>query len=335
MATENSRIVTYLPPELAERLKQFCDETQTKTSEAIKQIVSEFFGKPQSSSTSAQDWEPRVAAIEKRLSLLDEFTQKISALESSFAGIQEQMNVPPSVPAQDISPAVVESAPETEPEPSNTSEETPKVTSQKKSKNGSVSKTSKTSEDTPEVTPQKKSKNGSVSKTSKTSEDIPEVASQKKSKNGSVSKTSKTSEDIPEVTSQKKSRNGSVSKTSKTSAATAKVTSQKKSKNGSVPETSKTSEGTSKTQSRKKSKDEPALETSETSDVTPVASPKVSTASQTCTVNELAKRLSVTKTTISRNKDRENFRSWSQGHDPEGVAWEFHPEEMLFYSLKE
>ncbi|KYC42358.1 hypothetical protein WA1_20530 [Scytonema hofmannii PCC 7110] len=286
MATENSRIVTYLPPELAERLKQFCDEKQTKTSEAIKQILSEFFGKPPSSSTSTKDSEPQIAGLEERLSILDNITQRISALESSFARLQE-MNVPPSVPAQDIPPVLVESAPESHPEASKTSDETPKVQSQKKSKNGAVPKTSKTSDETPKVQSQKKSKNGAVPKTSKTSEETP------------------------------------------------KAQSRKQSKDESVPETSKTSSETPKAQSRKQSKDESALETSETSDVTPVESSKESTASQTCTVNELAKRLSVTKTTISRNKDREHFRSWSQGHDPEGVAWEFHPEEMLFYSLKE
>ncbi|MUG91131.1 hypothetical protein F7734_00885 [Scytonema sp. UIC 10036] len=262
MATENSRIVTNLPPELGERLKQFCDEKQIKTSEAIKQILSEFFDKPPSSSTSTQDWEPRIAVIEKRLSLLDELTQRISAVESSFAGFQERMNVPLSVPAQDIPPVLVESVPESLPEPSKISEDTPKAQSQKKSKNGSVSKTSTTSKATPQTQ------------------------------------------------------------------------SRKKSKDESPLETSTTSEDTSKVQSQKKSKDEAALETSKISEDTLVESPKESTASRTCTVNELAKRLSVTKTTISRNKDRENFRSWSQGHDPEGVAWEFHPEEMLFYSLK-
>ncbi len=285
MATENSRIVTYLPPELAERLKQFCDEKQTKTSEAIKQILSEFFGKPPSSSTSTNDSEPRIAGLEERLSILDNITQRISALESSFARIQE-INVPPSVPAQDIPPVFVESAPESHPEASKTSDDTPKVQSQKKNKNGAVPKTSTTSDDIPKV-------------------------QAKKSKNGSVPETSQISEETP------------------------KAQSRKQSKDESVPETSKTSEETPKAQSRKKSEDESALETSEASDVTPVESPKESTASHTCTVNELAKRLSVTKTTISRNKDREHFRSWSQGHDPEGVAWEFHPEEMLFYSLKE
>ncbi|GAA6618589.1 hypothetical protein [Scytonema sp. NUACC26] len=335
MATENSRIVTYLPPELAERLKQFCDEKQTKTSEAIKQIVSEFFGKPSSSSTSDNDWEPRIAGIEKRLSLLDEFTQRISALENSFAGIQEQINVPLSVPASDIPPATVESAPESAPEPSKASEDTPEAQSQKKTKSGSVSKTSTTSEDTPKAQSQKKTKSGAVSKTSTTSEDTPKVQSQKKTKSGAVSKTSTTSKDTPKAQSQQKTQNGAVSKTSTTSKDTSKVRSQKTTKSGSVSKTSATSEDTPKAQSQKKTKDEPALETLETSEDTSVESPKQSTASPTCTVNELAKRLSVTKTTISRNKDRENFRSWSQGHDPEGVAWEFHPEEMLFYSLKE
>jgi hypothetical protein len=335
MANENSRITISLPPELAERLQQFCDEKQTKNSEAIKQIVSEFFGKASSSSTSNDDWEPRIAGIEKRLSLLDEFTQRISALENSFAGIQEQINLPLSVPAPDIPPATGESAPESAPEPSEASEDTPKAQSQKKTKSGAVSKTSTTSEDTLKAQSQKTTKSGSVSKTSTISEDAPKAQSQKKTKSGSVSKTSTISEDAPKAQSQKKTKTGSVSKTSTISEDAPKAQSQKKTKTGAVSKTSKTSEDAPKAQSQKKTKDEPALETLETSEDTSVEASKQSTASATCTVNELAKRLSVAKTTISRNKDRENFRSWSQGHDPEGVAWEFNPEEMLFYSLKQ
>ncbi|GAB1541354.1 hypothetical protein NUACC21_40250 [Scytonema sp. NUACC21] len=53
------------------------------------------------------------------------------------------------------------------------------------------------------------------------------------------------------------------------------------------------------------------------------------------TLNKLAERLGVAKTTVSRNKNREDFREWSRVRDPEGIAWQFHPEELLFYSVQE
>jgi hypothetical protein len=56
--------------------------------------------------------------------------------------------------------------------------------------------------------------------------------------------------------------------------------------------------------------------------------------------SELAKRLinpstelPYSQSFISRKKDRKDFSEWSKAHDPQGVAWEFEPNDGLFYPL--
>lgn len=56
--------------------------------------------------------------------------------------------------------------------------------------------------------------------------------------------------------------------------------------------------------------------------------------------SELAKRLinpntelPYSQSFISRKKDRKDFSEWSKVRDPQGVAWEFEPNDGLFYPL--
>lgn len=59
------------------------------------------------------------------------------------------------------------------------------------------------------------------------------------------------------------------------------------------------------------------------------------------THSQLAKRLINLKTghpysqsAITRQKDRKDFRKWSEQRDPQGIAWEYQPKDGLFYPLE-
>jgi hypothetical protein len=45
---------------------------------------------------------------------------------------------------------------------------------------------------------------------------------------------------------------------------------------------------------------------------------------------ELAKRLDISKTTLSRNRNKPNFSEWTQARDPEALAWEYDAESKLY-----
>ncbi|MEC4811757.1 MAG: hypothetical protein SAK29_00485 [Scytonema sp. PMC 1069.18] len=190
MATDNQRLVSSLPSDLYERFKQFCDEQQMKSSEALQKILTEYFSMlPTTVSENGTNRETRLASIEKKLEILDSLTQRISALENSFAEMHEQIHVHPSVEV----------------------EETPL----------------------------------------------------------------EEEESVPEL----------------------------------HPETNGVSNGTHS------------------------QSPTVEVSGPRYTIAELAERLGVNKTTVSRNKNKDNFEEWSSGRDPEGISWEYREEEQLFYPL--
>lgn len=68
---------------------------------------------------------------------------------------------------------------------------------------------------------------------------------------------------------------------------------------------------------------------------TPKQLPAQSSASRLSPVNQsqLAERLGVHSTTISKNKTKPDFISWTRKKDPAGVAWTYSPETKEFFPL--
>lgn len=68
---------------------------------------------------------------------------------------------------------------------------------------------------------------------------------------------------------------------------------------------------------------------------TPKELPAQSSASRLSPVNQsqLAERLGVHSTTISKNKTKPDFISWTRKKDPAGVAWTYSPETKEFFPL--
>lgn len=68
---------------------------------------------------------------------------------------------------------------------------------------------------------------------------------------------------------------------------------------------------------------------------TPKQLPAESSASRLSPVNQsqLAERLGVHSTTISKNKTKRDFISWTRKKDPAGVAWTYSPETKEFFPL--
>jgi hypothetical protein len=50
--------------------------------------------------------------------------------------------------------------------------------------------------------------------------------------------------------------------------------------------------------------------------------------------SDLAKRLEVHSTTISKRKSESDFSIWSQTKDPEGIAWQYVEERKVFVGLE-
>jgi hypothetical protein len=210
MATDNQRLVSFLPSDLRERFKQFCDEHQLKTTEAIQQILTEYFNLlPSPSSENGTNRESHVVSREEKLEILDRLVQRISALENSFAEMLERTNVPSSVQVEEVPP------PEEE--------------------------------------------------------------------NINVPLSVQVEELPPE-------------------------------KEQSVPEVQP--------------------ETQEVPESKPKKSSKAKVSARSHTIVDLAKRLGVNKSTVSRNLKKENFVEWSSGRDPEGISWEYREKEQLFYPMK-
>ncbi len=68
-------------------------------------------------------------------------------------------------------------------------------------------------------------------------------------------------------------------------------------------------------------------------DTTPSVQPKAPQPEAPKTTADLARRLGVSGQALNRRRSLSNFVNWSQIHDPQGLAWAYHPASKMYHPL--
>ncbi|PSB43738.1 hypothetical protein C7Y66_02405 [Chroococcidiopsis sp. CCALA 051] len=109
MATNNIRVVGYLPPPYHEKLREYMQSQSLTESAAIVAIVKQFFdGENGSEGVASQELDEATAPLKAQIALIE---RRLAVLESAFVSSQRskparrapyQYGPPPVLPPQDI-----------------------------------------------------------------------------------------------------------------------------------------------------------------------------------------------------------------------------------------
>ncbi|MBE9015143.1 hypothetical protein IQ272_03050 [Chroococcidiopsidales cyanobacterium LEGE 13417] len=109
MATNNIRVVGYLPPSYHEKLREYMQSQSLTESAAIVAIVRQFFdGENGSEGVASQELDEATAPLKAQIALIE---RRLAVLESAFVSSQRskparrapyQYGPPPVLPPQDI-----------------------------------------------------------------------------------------------------------------------------------------------------------------------------------------------------------------------------------------
>ncbi|OWY65235.1 hypothetical protein B7486_43100 [cyanobacterium TDX16] len=109
MATNNIRVVGYLPPPYHEKLREYMQSQSLTESAAIVAIVRQFFdGENGSEGVASQELDEATAPLKAQIALIE---RRLAVLESAFVSSQRsksarrapyQYGPPPVLPPQDI-----------------------------------------------------------------------------------------------------------------------------------------------------------------------------------------------------------------------------------------
>jgi len=109
MATNNIRVVGYLPPSYHEQLREYMQSQSLTESAAIVAIVKQFFdGKNAREGVASQELDEATAPLKAQIALIE---RRLAVLESAFVSSQRsrsakrapyQYGTPPVLPLQDI-----------------------------------------------------------------------------------------------------------------------------------------------------------------------------------------------------------------------------------------
>lgn len=69
------------------------------------------------------------------------------------------------------------------------------------------------------------------------------------------------------------------------------------------------------------------------SEASPLPEEKYSELPSELNLSQLARRLGVVKSVISRRKSRSDFEQWAKGKDPDGIAWEYDGKNQKFFPI--